>query len=60
MDFRGQPEIIVGVGGNRTRYPAGVYDSTWKEWTFGQLEWYRDNKNYYRLKQFAWGGFFVL
>ena len=26
MGFRGRSEIIVGAGGNRTRYPCGIYN----------------------------------
>lgn len=50
MDFRGWPELTVGVTGNRTRYQSGMYDSYMNEWTIRQYEWYRDNKIYYRLK----------
>ncbi len=37
--------VSVGAVGNRTRYQSGMYDGTWKERTFCQFEWHRDNKD---------------
>ena len=49
----------VGVAGNRTRYQSGAYDSTWGKWTLVNLSGTAIIRFYYRLRQFAWDGFFI-
>ena len=56
-------ETSVGADGNRSRYLSGVYNliyCTWQSGRFVKLSGTAIIRFYYRLRQGAWGGFFIL